>query len=103
MNDGITLYSLMRIHVNDFQTSHLTTVNVCAYINKFVFENFLLRIKIVVKTFSIPDKLFLKLVYYFVPLGHILVKSIINLVIFVFVCPAIVLFIYLFIKVKYYK
>ena len=29
------------------------------------------------------------------PLGYILVKSIINLVIFVFVCPAIVLFIYL--------
>ena len=64
-------------------------------VNKSIFEKFLLRIKIVVKTFSIFDKLFSKLVYYFVPLGHILVKSIINLVIFVFVCPAIVLFIYL--------
>ena len=52
MNDGITLYSLMRIHVNDFQTSHLTTVNVCAYINKFVFEKILLRIKKIVKFFS---------------------------------------------------
>ena len=66
-------------------------------VNKSIFKKFLLRIKIVVKTFSIPDKLFLKLIYYFVPLGHILVKSSINLVIFVFVCPAIVLFIYLFI------
>ena len=72
-------------------------------VNKSIFEKFLLRIKIVVKTFSILDKFFSKLVYYFVPLRHILVKSIINLVIFVFVCPAIVLFIYLFIKVKYYK
>ena len=63
-------------------------------VNKSIFEKFLLRIKIVVKTFSIPDKFFSKLVYYFVPLGHILVKSIINFVIFVFVCPAIVLFIY---------
>ena len=66
-------------------------------VNKSIFEKFLLTIKKIVKIFSILDKLFSKLVYYFVPLGHILVKSIINLVIFVFVCPAIVLFIYLFI------
>ena len=44
-------------------------------INKSTYENFLLEIEKVVKTFSIPDKLFPKLVYYCVPLGHTLVKS----------------------------
>ena len=45
------------------------------YINKFIFKKVLLGIEKVVKTFSISDKLFPKLVYYCVPLGHTLVKS----------------------------
>ena len=41
-----------------------------AHINKSIFGKVLLGIEKVVKTFSIP-----KLVYYCVPLGHTLVKS----------------------------
>ena len=47
-----------------------------AHINKSIFEKVLLKIEKVVKTFSISDKLFPKLVYYCVLLGHTLVKSI---------------------------
>ena len=47
-----------------------------AYINKSIFGKFLLRIEKTVKTFSIFNKLFSKLVYYCVPLGHTLIKSI---------------------------
>ena len=50
-----------------------------AHINKSIFGKVLLEIKKVVKTFSISDKLFPKLVYYCVPLGHTLVKSFIYL------------------------
>ena len=46
-----------------------------AHINKSSFEKVLLGIEKAVKTFSIFDKLFLKLVYYCVSLGHTLVKS----------------------------
>ena len=46
-----------------------------AHINKSSFGKVLLGIEKVVKTFSISDKLFPKLVYYCVPLGHTLVKS----------------------------
>ena len=46
-----------------------------AHINKSIFGKVLLEIENVVKTFSISDKLFPKLVYYCVPLGHTLVKS----------------------------
>ena len=45
------------------------------YINKSIFEKVLLEIEKVVKTFSFPNKLFLKLVYYCVLLRHTLVKS----------------------------
>ena len=38
-------------------------------VNKSILEKFLLKIKKVVKTFSILDKLFLKLVYYCVAEG----------------------------------
>ena len=44
-------------------------------INKPSFRKVLLGIEKSVKTFSIFDKLFPKLVYYCVPLGHTLVKS----------------------------
>ena len=47
-----------------------------AHINKSIFGKVLLGIEKVVKTFSIPNKLFPKLVYYCVPLGHTLIKSI---------------------------
>ena len=47
-----------------------------AYINKFIFEKVLLEIEKVVKTFSIFNKLFSKLVYYCMLLGHTLVKFI---------------------------
>ena len=50
-----------------------------AHINKSIFGKVLLGIKKVVKTFSIPNKLFPKLVYYCVPQGHTLVKSFIYL------------------------
>ena len=46
-----------------------------AHINKSIFRKVLLGIEKVVKTFSISNKLFSKLVYYCVPLGHTLVKS----------------------------
>ena len=46
-----------------------------AHINKSIFEKVLLGIEKVVKTFSFPNKLFPKLVYYCVLLGHTLVKS----------------------------
>ena len=46
-----------------------------AHINKSIFGKILLRIEKVVKTFSISDKTFPKLVYYCVPLGHTLIKS----------------------------
>ena len=56
------------------------SVNIClyvirAYINKFIFEKILSKIKKIVKTFSIFDKHFPKLVYYCVPKGHTIVKS----------------------------
>ena len=38
-----------------------------AHINKSIFRKVLLEIEKVVKTFSIPDKLFSKLIYYCVP------------------------------------
>ena len=44
-----------------------------AHINKSIFGKVLLGIEKVVKIFSIPNKLFPKLVYY---CGHTLVKSI---------------------------
>ena len=50
------------------------------HINKLIFEKFLLKNKKVVKTFSILNKLFPKLVYYCVPLGHTLVKSLLEIV-----------------------
>ena len=46
-----------------------------AHINKSIFGKVLLGIEKVVKTFLISDKLFSKLDYYCVPLGHTLVKS----------------------------
>ena len=46
-----------------------------AHINKSIFGKVLLGIEKVVKTFSIPNKLFPKLVYYCVPLWHTLIKS----------------------------
>ena len=46
-----------------------------AHINKSSFRKVLLEIEKAVKTFSISDKIFPKLVYYCVPLGHTLVKS----------------------------
>ena len=45
------------------------------YIIKSIFEKVLLGIEKVVKIFSILNKLFPKLVYYCVSLGHTLVKS----------------------------
>ena len=44
-------------------------------INKSIIGKFLLGIEKVVKTFLISNKLFPKLVYYCMPLGHTLVKS----------------------------
>ena len=38
-----------------------------AYINKFIFEKILLKIEKVIKTFSISDNFFSKLIYYCVP------------------------------------
>ena len=49
-------------------------IRLTCVLNKSNFEKVLLGIE--VKTFSIADKLFPKLVYYCVPLGHTLVKSI---------------------------
>ena len=46
------------------------------HINNSIFRKNLLKIEKIVKIFSILDKLFLKLFYCCVPLGHILVKSI---------------------------
>ena len=46
-----------------------------AHINKSSFGKVLLGLGKAVKTFSISDKLFPKLVYYGVPLEHTLVKS----------------------------
>ena len=46
------------------------------YINKSIFGKFLLGIEKTVKTFSNFNKLFPKLVYYYVPLDHTLIKSI---------------------------
>ena len=46
-----------------------------AHINKSNFRKVLLGIEKTIKTFSIFDKLFPKLVYYCVPLRHTLVKS----------------------------
>lgn len=40
-----------------------------AYINKFIFEKILLKIEKVIKTFSISDNFFSKLIYYCVPLN----------------------------------
>ena len=45
------------------------------YINKSDFWKILSEIEKAVKTFSIPDKSFQKIVYYCVPLGYTLVKS----------------------------
>ena len=45
------------------------------HINKSIFGKILLRIEKIVKTFSIPNKLFPKLVSYFGHLRYILVKS----------------------------
>ena len=50
-----------------------------AHINKSSFRKVLLGIEKAVKTFSFFDKLFPKVVYYCVPLGHTLVKSILYL------------------------
>ena len=47
-----------------------------AHINKFIFEKVLLEIEKVVKIFLIFNKLFSKLVYYCMLLGHTLVKFI---------------------------
>ena len=49
-----------------------------AHINKSIFGKVLLGIEKVVKTFSISNKLFPKLVYYCVPLGHTLVKPLLK-------------------------
>ena len=46
-----------------------------AHTNKFIFENVLLEIEKVVKIFSIFNKTFSKLIYYYVLLEHILIKS----------------------------
>ena len=46
------------------------------HINNSIFRKILLKIEKIVKIFLILDKLFLKLFYYCVPLGYILVKSI---------------------------
>ena len=46
------------------------------HINNSIFRKVLLKIEKIVKIFSILDKLFLKLFYYCVPLGHTLVKFI---------------------------
>ena len=40
-----------------------------AHINKFIFEKILLKIEKVIKTFSISDNFFSKLIYYCVPLN----------------------------------
>ena len=45
------------------------------HINKSIFEKILLKIEKIAKTFSFSNKLFPKLVYYCVLLGHTLVKS----------------------------
>ena len=50
------------------------------HINKLIFEKFLLENKKVVKIFLIFNKLFSKLVYYCVSLGHTLVKSLLEIV-----------------------
>ena len=47
-----------------------------AYINKSIFGKILLGIEKNVKIFSIFNKLFSKLIYYCVPLGHTIIKSI---------------------------
>ena len=44
-------------------------------VNKFSFGKVLLGIEKIVKIFLISDKIFPKLVYYCVPVGHTLVKS----------------------------
>ena len=48
------------------------------HVNKSSFEKVLLGIEKAVKTFSIFDKLFSKLIYYCVSLRHTLVKSLIK-------------------------
>ena len=45
------------------------------YINKSDFWKILLEIEKAVKIFSIPNKIFQKIVYYCVPFGYTLVKS----------------------------
>ena len=56
------------------------SVNIClyvirTYINKSIFRKVLLKIEKIVKIFLIFEKLFSKLVYYCVPKGHTIVKS----------------------------
>ena len=51
-------------------------LRVRAHINKSIYEKFLLRIEKII--FSISDKFFPKLVYYYVFLQHTLVKSILK-------------------------
>ena len=51
-------------------------VKLRAHVNKYIIEKILLKIEKIVKIFLILDKFFSKFVYYCVPLGHTLVKSI---------------------------
>ena len=65
---------ILQIKENFWQRVRLMCV-LRIHINNFIFGKILLRIKKVVKTFSIFNKLFSKLVYYCMSLGQILVKS----------------------------
>ena len=47
-----------------------------SHIKPSIFENILLEIEKNVNTFSIPKKIFLKMINYCVPLGYTLAKSI---------------------------
>ena len=46
------------------------------HIKSSIFENIFLRIEKVINTFSIPEKIFSKMINYCVPLGHTLAKSV---------------------------
>ena len=50
-------------------------VRLRAYINKSVFGKILSEIEKIIKTFQFSIKLFPKIIYYCVPLRHVLVKS----------------------------